>query len=90
MFMHSIEYKYAPSWIKNEQRAVTQTLRDEDKYHLPQARTEAFKKIPIYSLPEEWNKHNDMRYQNNKTLSCCLLPMIAYAYAYVCEYHLEF
>jgi hypothetical protein len=29
--------------------------------------TEAFKKIPLYSLPEEWNKHNDVRYQNNKT-----------------------
>ena len=50
--MHSIEYKYAPAsfndiWIKNDQRAATQTLRDDDKYHLPQARTEAFKKIPL-------------------------------------------
>jgi hypothetical protein len=72
MFMHSIEYKYAPSsfndiWLKNDQRAAAQALRDDDKYHLPQARTEALKKIPLYSLPEEWNKHNDMRYQNNKT-----------------------
>jgi hypothetical protein len=57
MFMHSIEYKYAPSsfndiWIKNYQRAATRALRDDDKYHLPQARTEAFKKyhyIPFLS-----------------------------------------
>ena len=52
MFMHSIEYKYAPSsfndiWIKNYQRAATRALRDDDKYHLPQARTEAFKKNTI-------------------------------------------
>jgi hypothetical protein len=72
LFMHSIEYKYAPPsfnniWRKNEQRAATQALRDDDKYHLPPARTEAFKKIPLYSLPEEWNKHNEMRYQENKT-----------------------
>ncbi len=58
MFMHSIEYKYAPSsfndiWLKNDQRAAAQALRDDDKYHLPQARTEALKKIPLY--------------QNNKT-----------------------
>jgi hypothetical protein len=71
LFMHSIEYKYAPSafdniWIKNNQRAAHQVLRDDDKYYLPQARTDAFKKIPLYSIPEEWNKHNDMRYQNNK------------------------
>jgi hypothetical protein len=34
------------------------SLRHEQKHS---------KKIPLYSLPEEWNKHNDMRYQNNKT-----------------------
>ena len=71
LFMHSIEYKYAPhsfdnTWKKNDQRAATQALRDDDKYHLPHARTETFKKIPLYSLPEEWNKHNDMRYQSNR------------------------
>jgi hypothetical protein len=53
--------------IKDEQRVATQALRDDDKYHLPHARTTALKKIPLYSLPKEWNKHNEMRYQENKT-----------------------
>jgi len=60
MFMHSIEYGYGPPsfmniWQKNFERNPNMNLRNANDYHLTMARTESFKKIPLYSLPNEWN-----------------------------------
>ncbi len=39
-----------------------------DQYNMPQIRLEQFRKIPLYSLPSEWNNLGDLIYQNNKML----------------------
>jgi hypothetical protein len=72
-FMHAIEYGYAPRsfeniWVKNEHRDHGHILRNNDKYSLPHPRIEFFKKIPLYSLPYEWNEIGDLTFQNNKNL----------------------
>ncbi len=60
MFMHSIEYKYAPSsfenaWPKNNERNVDRELRNANDFLLSQPRTETFKKSTLYALPFIWN-----------------------------------
>jgi hypothetical protein len=72
-FMHSVEYGYAPHsfnniWVKNVNRQLNHDLRNNDQYNLPQIRLEQFRKIPLYSLPSEWNNLGDLIYQNNKML----------------------
>jgi hypothetical protein len=59
-FMHSIEYKYAPSsyeniWPKNVDRDHDRNLRNANDYFLPIPRTEAFKRSTYYALPNAWN-----------------------------------
>jgi hypothetical protein len=72
-FMHSIEYKSAPSsfdrtWQKNIDRDPTYNLRNAADYHLIQPRTEAFKKSPLYALPAAWNALSpEIKLQQNKT-----------------------
>jgi hypothetical protein len=71
-FMHSIEYGYGPTsflntWQKNHARNPNIILRNANDFHLPTAKTEAFKRIPIYSLPNEWNNLNiELKLQFNK------------------------
>ena len=72
-FMHSIEYEYAPSsfsniWVKNINRQINHDLRNNDLYNLPQIRLELFRKIPLYSIPYEWNNLGNMTFHRNKTL----------------------
>ncbi len=71
LFMHSIEYEYAPSsfqgiWTKNLVNQGDRPLRNADNYSLPNPRTEQFKKSPLYSLPLEWNSFDDNRYIRNR------------------------
>lgn len=73
MFMHSVEYNYAPSsfrntWTKNNDRNQAINLRNADDYYLPIPRTETFKKSTFYALPHSWNELDPaIRYQQNKT-----------------------
>jgi hypothetical protein len=60
MFMHAVEYKYAPSsfenaWPKNNERNVDRELRNANDFLLLQPRTETFKKSTLYALPSIWN-----------------------------------
>jgi hypothetical protein len=60
MFMHSVEYGYAPKsfeniWLKNNDRNADRELRNANDFLLTQPRTETFKKSTFYSLPTEWN-----------------------------------
>jgi hypothetical protein len=59
-FMHSIEYGYGQQsflllWQKNFQRNPNANLRNADDFYIPTARVDSFKRIPMYSLPLEWN-----------------------------------
>ena len=72
LFMHSIEYDYAPTsfrgiWIKNYLNQGDRPLRNADDYALPNPRTELFKKSPLYTLPLEWNNLDENRYIRNRT-----------------------
>ena len=70
VFMHSVNYNYAPSsfvdiWRKNNDRELGLQLRNDDNYILPQPRCELFKKFPIYALLDEWNNSGDLKFYNN-------------------------
>jgi hypothetical protein len=72
LFMHSIEYDYAPPsfrgiWHKNYINQGDRLLRNADNYALPNPRTELFKKSPLYALPLEWNNLDENRYIQNRT-----------------------
>ena len=70
MFMHSIEYGYCPpsfqtTWQKNHERNIQ--LRNENNFYLPSPKIEFFKRIPLYSLPNEWNiLPAELKYQFNR------------------------
>ncbi len=75
MFMHSVEYNYAPSsfenmWQKNNERDPIRDLRNANEYFIMQPRTETFKKSTLYALPFAWNRNNlvpEIKLQQNKT-----------------------
>jgi hypothetical protein len=72
LFMHSIEYDYAPPsfrgiWHKNYINQGDRLLRNADNYALPNPRTELFKKSPLYALPLELNNIDENRYIQNRT-----------------------
>ena len=68
--MHAVTYGYAPDsfndiWRKNQDRELGIALRNDEFYTLPAPRCDLFKKIPIYSLPFEWNNLGDLTQQQN-------------------------
>jgi hypothetical protein len=70
LFMHFIEYDYAPQsfrgiWNKNYLIQGDRPLRNADGYTLPNPRTKLFKKSPLYALPLEWNNLDENRYISN-------------------------
>ena len=73
LFMHSIEYGYGPisffeTWQKNHQRNQNLNLRNADDFYLPAPKYDFFKRIPVYSLPNEWNNlAEEIKYQFNRT-----------------------
>jgi hypothetical protein len=71
LFMHSVEYNYAPSsfvdvWTKNYVIQGDRPLRNADDFTLPNHRTELFKKSPLYTLPLEWNNLDATKYIRNR------------------------
>ena len=70
MFMHSIEYQYCPPsftniWQKNHIRNIQ--LRNGNDFYIPSPKIEFFKRIPLYSLPLEWNNLPDeLKFQFNR------------------------
>ena len=66
--MHSIKFNYAPEsfanvWLLNANREHEYQLRNNNE---PAPRIEFFRKQPIYTLPSEWNKLEDSRFQPNR------------------------
>jgi hypothetical protein len=42
-------------------------LRYPNDFDVPRARIELFKKMPLYTLPTEWNNCHDLRFYQNLT-----------------------
>jgi Reverse transcriptase (RNA-dependent DNA polymerase) len=77
LFMHAIKYRYGPISfydvfaLNNDD--IGYELRYANEFHLPRVRIELFKRIPLYSLPNEWNNSGDLKfYQNRETFSIIL------------------
>ena len=69
--MHSIAFKYSPKsfdniWIKNSERIIDLNLRNEDNFYVPAPKIDLFKKMPIYSLPLEWNNCGILKFYENR------------------------
>ena len=69
--MHSVEYNLAPDsfsnlWKKNSANQGERPLRNANDYVLPFPHTELFKRSPLYTLPLEWNKMDDNKYNQNR------------------------
>ena len=72
MFMHSVEYLYAPKsfenvWQKTNERN-DRDLRNANDFLITQPRTETFKKSTFYALPTAWNNLAlEIKLQQNRT-----------------------
>jgi hypothetical protein len=73
LFMHSINFSYAPKsfvniWTKNANRQENRNLnlRNDNLFTLPAPRIEFFKRIPLYLLPLEWNSIGPLVFYENK------------------------
>ena len=62
--LDSISFEHV--WAKNSERQLTQNRRNENEFKLPNPRIELFKKLPIYSLPLEWNNAGELVFYENK------------------------
>jgi hypothetical protein len=86
-FMHSVKYNYCPKsfiGVFNENIVENRNydLRHLQDYVVPRARIEFFKKIPIYSLPDEWNACGDLQfYSNSATFKIILFETLFRDYA---------
>jgi hypothetical protein len=85
--MHSVKYNYCPKsfiGVFSENLDINRNyeLRNMQDYTVPRARIESFKKIPIYSLPEEWNACGDLQfYSNSATFKIILYETLFRDYA---------
>lgn len=71
LFMHSIFHEYAPlsyhgHWSKQNEREIGYELRNGDDFILPFARTEALKKLPLFSFAKIWNNGDENKYIRNR------------------------
>ncbi len=56
-------------WYLDKNNYINQgdrPLRNADNFTLPNPHTELFKKLPLYSLPLEWNNLDDAKYIRNR------------------------
>ncbi len=64
------------TWIRNEQRERGYLLRNTEEYQLPKINLEFTRRMPLYTLPYEWNKLGDIRFQRNREIFCISLKNI--------------
>ncbi len=69
--MHAIEYKYAQSsfdniWTINATRQINHDLRNNKLSNLSLIRFKLFRKIPLYSIPHEWNNDGNIIFHRIK------------------------
>ncbi len=70
--MHSVYHGYAPKsfanvWEKKSDNLANQNLRNANDYDLICPRTEQFKKLTLFALPNAWNNMDDFKLQPNRT-----------------------
>ncbi len=70
--MHSITYNYCHSsfnntWTRNHQHERGHELRNREEYQLPRINYEFTRRMPLYTLPKEWNQLGDIRFHYNRT-----------------------
>jgi Reverse transcriptase (RNA-dependent DNA polymerase) len=82
LLMHSIRYNFCPRSFDdmctrtNPDNAAYE-LRYVNEFDVPRARIELFKRIPLFTLPTEWNLCNELRfYQNPMTFRLTLIDTL--------------
>jgi hypothetical protein len=70
MFMHAVNYEYCPKSYRDVFTRVNAdelayNLRYPNDFELPRPRIELLKRIPIYTLPQEWNDCEELRFYHN-------------------------
>jgi hypothetical protein len=87
LFMHTIKYDFCPKSFRD---VFTRTITDNPVYNLrypndfdlPRPRIELFKCMPIYTLPQEWNECEELRfYQNPVTFKIALTETLFHIFA---------
>jgi hypothetical protein len=73
LFMHSVKFSYCPPSFRTVFTRLDidnahYDLRYPNEFSLPRARIELFKKIPMYTLPLEWNECGDLRFYTNPVM----------------------
>jgi hypothetical protein len=87
LFMHSVKFGYCPKsflnvFLRNEHGNAAYELRNIVDFIVPRARIELFKRMPLYSLPDEWNKAGDLQfYQNSATFKIVLKATLLHKFA---------
>ena len=69
--MHAVTFNYChisfnTVWTKNENRDLGYLLRNANEYQLPRVKIEVTRRMPIYTLPDEWNRLGDARFHRNR------------------------
>jgi hypothetical protein len=83
-FMHSVKFEYCPKsyldvFKKVDVDNLVYDLRYPSEFEVPRVKLELFKRIPLYSLPVEWNNCGDLRFYSNSTTFNIEL------YSYLCK-----
>jgi hypothetical protein len=70
LLMHTIKYGYCPHsftdvFTLNNVDDLAYDLRYPNDFIVPRARIDLFKRIPMYTLPVEWNNCHDLRFYQN-------------------------
>ena len=72
LLTHSIIHMHAPAslhntWVTNNSISNNITLRNGNDLHIPLARTDQIKKLPLFHFPKTWNDLPDFKLIPNKT-----------------------
>jgi hypothetical protein len=71
-FMHTVKFGNCPPsfndvFVLNNVEEPVYELRYPNDFIVPRARIDLFKRVPLYSLPVEWNNCHDLRFYQNPT-----------------------
>jgi hypothetical protein len=85
--MHSVKYSYCPKAFNDmftplNHDNLAYEFRYPNDFEVPRARIEIFKKMPCYTLADEWNKCDELRfYQNQTTFNIILFETLLSKFA---------
>jgi hypothetical protein len=82
MFMHSVKFGFCPKsfndvFVRRNNENLAYELRYPNEFDVPFARIELFKRVPLFTLPTEWNNCAELRfYQNPLTFKLILIETL--------------